>query len=126
MKNIDTTMRIRLWFETDSQMLFGLGRVLLLKQVDECGSLYKAAKEMGMSYRAAWGKIKATENELGVELLTKAPGEKRYRLSENGRLLLDRFDLWCRDIEELALQKARNIFPWQIRKFDAKEINNTP
>jgi len=61
MKNIDTTMRIRLWFETDSQMLFGLGRVLLLKKVDECGSLYKAAKEIGMSYRAAWGKIKATE-----------------------------------------------------------------
>ncbi len=78
-----------------------------------------------MSYRAAWGKIKATENELGVELLTKAPGEKRYRLSENGQLLLDGLIGGAATSRRWRF-KGGISFPWQIRKYDAKKSITPP
>lgn len=38
--------------------------------------LNAAAKELGTSYRAVWGKIKATEAAVGVQLLEVATGGK--------------------------------------------------
>ena len=46
---------LNLWLETTEGVLFGMGRAELLDKIEECGSLKKAAEEMGMSYRAAWG-----------------------------------------------------------------------
>lgn len=49
----------------------GPGKIMLLRYVAEHGSLWKAAQEMGMSYRWAWGRIKKAEEVLGIPLLTK-------------------------------------------------------
>ena len=57
-------------------MAFAEGRRMLLEAVDRLGSLNAAAKELGMSYRAAWGKIKATEKALGLKLLDVTTGGK--------------------------------------------------
>ncbi len=43
------TMRLHLWFETEQGVLFGLGRLQLLRQVESCGSLKAAAEKPGMS-----------------------------------------------------------------------------
>ncbi|MDD2390187.1 MAG: LysR family transcriptional regulator [Desulfobacterales bacterium] len=124
MKDLESTLRIHLWLETDEGMLFGIGRVILLKKIGELGSLNKAAKKMGMSYRAAWGKIKATERELGVELITKSPDSRGFGLTPFGYQLLDDFDRWHREIESIALEKAKTVFPWQIHPF--KESDKSP
>jgi len=39
-----------------------------------CGSINQAAAKLGMSYRAAWGKVTATEKRLGIKLLNKHTG----------------------------------------------------
>lgn len=47
----------RFWFEIEDKSYLGVGRVELLKRIDKSGSISKAAKEMGMSYKAAWDSV---------------------------------------------------------------------
>ncbi|HPA15914.1 MAG TPA: LysR family transcriptional regulator [Desulfobacterales bacterium] len=119
MKNIKATLRVRTWFETEKGVLFGIGRVLLLKKVSELGSLNKAAKELGMSYRAAWGKIKATEEKLGCKLLNNSQGAKGFRLTDIGENLLESFDRFQEEVEQFAMKKAKDAFPWKVQNFQA-------
>ena len=67
---------LKLWLQHENKILLGLGRVQLLKKIGELGSLKKAAESLGMSYRAAWGRIKRTEEAMGFALLESA-GTKR-------------------------------------------------
>jgi len=104
-------MHLRLWLETGDGLVFGPGRAELLESIQRLGSLRKAAEELGMSYRAAWGKIKRTEEALGFRLLEKKGSYKKgYRLTDAGREFKERFGRWRQEVEEDALQKARAIF----------------
>jgi molybdate transport system regulatory protein len=53
---------------------FGDGLYHLLINVNEQGSISQAARMMGMSYRAAWGKIKQAEKNWGCKLVTTHVG----------------------------------------------------
>ena len=55
-------------------MVFGLGRLKILDAIDRLGSIQGAAKELKMSYRAIWGRIKATEERLKRPLLIRNIG----------------------------------------------------
>ena len=68
-------VRSKIWIEDDKgQVIFGLGRLRVLDAVDRLGSLNAAARELKMSYRGLWGKIKATEESLGAPLLRRNTG----------------------------------------------------
>ncbi len=68
-------IRSKVWIEDDTgKVVFGLGRLKILEAIDRCGSLNAAAKELKMSYRGLWGKIKTTEESLGKPLLIKNAG----------------------------------------------------
>lgn len=109
MKNV--RFKMRLWFEDEQgRIIFGPGRALLLQKVKECGSLNKAAKELGMSYRAAWGKIKASEEVLNQKLLAKTEGSKSFTLTEIGLQILEKYENWRNSVYEFA-QKEANFFP---------------
>ncbi len=60
-------IRSNLWFENEQHGYFGKGRVKLLQNIDSFGSISKAAKEMKMSYKAAWDAV----NEMNT--LSKEP-----------------------------------------------------
>ena len=59
-------IRLHLWMERDGETMFGLGRLHLLERIDALGSIKGAADQLGMSYRAAWGKLKASEEALAL------------------------------------------------------------
>lgn len=44
----------RLWVDGPDGTFIGYGRVVLMERIIELGSITKAAKQMGMSYRHAW------------------------------------------------------------------------
>lgn len=112
-------LRVHLWLEQGGGMFFGLGRVQLLELVDRLGSLNQAAKAVGMSYRAAWGRIKASEEQLGSPLLAQASGRKGYELTPLARQLMGDFMAWHADVEAYALGRAQTVFPWTVRPFEA-------
>ena len=112
MDNHNPTIRLHLWLETSEGLFFGTGRAQLLEKIETCGSLKKAAEEMGMSYRAAWGKIKKTEEILGFNLIVKAGSKRKgYQLTEAGKLFRDKFLYWYDEVEKFAFKKAQEIFP---------------
>jgi len=119
-KNVDkkTVIRLHLWFETLDGVVFGMGRAQLLDHIEECGSLKKAAEKMEMSYRAAWGKIKKTEDILGFKLIKKISNKEGYNLTEEGKKFKDTFLLWLDDVESFALKRAQELFPWQCDNYD--------
>jgi molybdate transport system regulatory protein len=64
-----------LWIECDGQRFFGPGRVELLTRIDETGSIRKAAADMGMSYKKAWGMVTALNQQVQRPLvIIKAGG----------------------------------------------------
>ena len=116
------TVRLKLWLQEGDEVFFGTGRVLLLDLIEQHGSLKEAASALGMSYRAAWGKLKATEKALGIKLVeTRGSKRKGYMLTAEGRHLRDMFRSWFQAVEEDALESARRIFPWPIQAYSDGE-----
>lgn len=83
----------KMWFEMEKKSVFGMGLFRLLSLVKETGSLHKAAQELKMSYRAAWGKIRVAEEKLGVELLEKGRhGRTGAHLTDQGDFMVSQFE----------------------------------
>lgn len=100
-------VRVHLWLNASEQCGFGLGRMLLLEAIQTKGSLKAAAEGLGMSYRGAWGKIKASEEALGQPLIEKKAGNRHgYDLTTFGINLLQDFKSWFADVEAYAVKKA--------------------
>ena len=69
-------IKSRIWIEVDGHILLGEGRVNLLKAIDETGSLSKAAKSIGMSYKKAWSLIDAVNKRAEKPVTTSSIGGK--------------------------------------------------
>lgn len=104
------TLRLHVWFERDEQIFLGIGRAMLLDKIEQYGSLRQAATEMKMSYRAAWGKLKAAEESIGKALVQKVKGKgQRYELTPVGRQLCKQFSQLQNDIENYARERAQEV-----------------
>jgi molybdate transport system regulatory protein len=55
-------LRIRCWIDIDGERFFGPGRAELLQLIVDTGSISKAAKSMGMSYKKAWAMVDELNN----------------------------------------------------------------
>jgi molybdate transport system regulatory protein len=60
-----------LWLNKDTHNYLGSKRIALLEQIEQTGSLTKAAKLAGMSYKSAWDAL-TTMNNLADQPLTHA------------------------------------------------------
>jgi molybdate transport system regulatory protein len=68
-------LRTKMWIaDSSGNVIFGMGRVKILEAVEQYGSINAAAKSLKMSYRAVWGRIKATEDRLGRQLVVRTTG----------------------------------------------------
>lgn len=115
-------IRLHLWLETEQGLFFGLGRALLLQKVAQHGSLRKAAHELGMSYRAAWGKIRKSEEILGLKLITQGSSKRDgCQLTESGRLLMENYLLWYDTVEREAMRQAEALLPWDVKAYPSND-----
>ena len=109
-KSKKVSVKSKVWLEDrQGRIIFGLGRMRILKAIQKCGSLNAAAKDLKMSYRAVWGKIKATEKRLGIRLLETSPGGgpgRGARLTDEAREFIDRY----RELCDRGNQKADDLF----------------
>ncbi len=99
-------VKSKVWLEDrQGRIIFGLGRVRILKAIEKCGSLNAAAKDLKMSYRAVWGKIKVTEEALGKPLLIKSQGGSAgggSALTPYAHTLVERYLALSRIVDEQA------------------------
>ncbi|WP_250436948.1 winged helix-turn-helix domain-containing protein [Hanstruepera flava] len=92
---MDYKIKSRIWIEADGEILLGEGRVSLLKAIDETGSLSKAAKSIGMSYKKAWSLIDAVNKRAEKPVTSSSIGGKGgggAELTEYGKSLVETFE----------------------------------
>ena len=80
--------KLRVWVMFGEDLKFGDGRARLLELIDERGSLKKAALELEMSYRNAWGYLQDLERASGFKFVERLPGggpQSGMRLTAEGK-----------------------------------------
>lgn len=99
-------VKSKVWLvDKEGRVIFGLGRMRILKAIEAHGSLNSAAKALKMSYRAVWGKIKVTEEAIGKPLLIKNHGGSAgggSTLTPYAYMLMDRFTTLSSMVDERA------------------------
>jgi len=83
----DISLRVctKVWLEAGSDFVIGEGGLDLLAGILRSGSLTNAAREIGWSYRHAWGYLRHSESVLGAPLAKSKPGKGNQR----GMILTD-------------------------------------
>jgi molybdate transport system regulatory protein len=97
--------RFKLWLELDGVTILGKGGALLLRSIEEHGSISQALQslpsgELGEagppSYRFAWGYLQKVEERLGASIVEKRRGHRAgtggTALTALGRSILERFE----------------------------------
>lgn len=101
-------IRHKIWLEQNGKVLFGEGRYKLLKAIEESHSLNTAAKELSMSYRAAWGRLKASEERMGMKLVERSQG-KGMHLTDEAKKLIKEFDRLEHKTEKFLKETGRSL-----------------
>jgi molybdate transport system regulatory protein len=138
----------RFWFTKEGQSFLGAGRIELLERIDQTGSINAAAKEMKMSYKAAWERINGMNALADQPLIERLTGGKGgggtkltpyareliatfHRFNELHRQFIDRFAEAGNDPERLArilsrtflTTSARNQLPATLLSIEERGLN---
>ncbi len=106
-------IKSKLWLECEGKPVFGRGRRFLLEAIDTCGSINQAAKEVNISYRKAWGYIKAMEERLGIKLIVRQTGGRNgggATLTKEAREFLRKYEALEDGIREIVDARFNAIF----------------
>ncbi len=99
----------KVWLEVDGKPVVGRGGVKILQAIEKEGSIGKAAKSLGMSYRYVWAYLRRINKVLGVSVVESRVGGLgggETRLTETGLWLVKEY-LRVEKILENALKKLR-------------------
>jgi molybdate transport system regulatory protein len=83
------------WLTVDGALLGGRDRIGLLRAVAAAGSITQAAKDLGISYKAAWDAVDAMNNLAGEALVARSVGGRgggKTTLTTRGVRLVKRYD----------------------------------
>ncbi len=78
--------------DENNQIVMGRGRMEILERIEQTGSINQAAKQMKMSYKGVWSKIKSTEKHLKIKVV-HSDKKTGSRLTKEGKLLLEKYKL---------------------------------
>lgn len=83
-----------LWFHMSDRKYLGGDRINLLEKIDELGSITKAAKAVGISYKTAWDTVNVINNLAEkplVDRLTGGKGGGGTSLTAEGKKIITQF-----------------------------------
>lgn len=137
------------WLTVDGESFGGPGRIALLAQIAEQGSITNAAKAVKMSYKAAWDAIDTMNNLAGEPLVQRVAGGKGGGgtvLTQRGIQLVENFRLIEREHHRFVSQltdqakgiaddflllrrmsmktSARNHFAGQVTRIQRGSVND--
>lgn len=115
-EKIILTPKAKIWIESKGYVVFGGGRMKLFQAIEELGSIRQAASKLEMSYRAAWGKLKATEERLGIKLVEKHAGGQHNGavLTPVAKKLLASYEKFKEDSVKKVDELFTSHFEWFI------------
>src|SRR5271169_2838305 len=101
-----------LWLGRKGQTFLGANRIKLLESIDRVGSITHAAKEVGLSYKAAWDAVDAMNNLADKPLLIRATGGQHgggSQLTAHGRELVRLYRLLESGYQRLLVQMQAQV-----------------
>ncbi len=133
--------------KTDMEFL-GRDRIALLEKIDECGSITKAAKAVGICYKTAWDTVDAINNLSDKPLFVRMTGGRTgggTRLTEAGKEVIRKYriineehekflanledkmedaDTLYKFLKRISMKvSARNIFNGKVAKIARGAVN---
>src|SRR5262244_81209 len=90
---IAARVKTKVWLELGGDFFVGDGGIHLLGGIFQFGSLAQTVREIGWSYRHAWGYLRRAEGALRTPIVRNRAGRGAARgmeLTETGHLLLER------------------------------------
>jgi molybdate transport system regulatory protein len=109
-------IRFRIDFAEHASL--GPGKIRLLEAIRDSGSLSKAARELGMSYRRAWLLVESLKNMFREPVTVASTGGKDgggMLITEFGDALVKSYRQLERDFETLATRRFTGISASVIR-----------
>jgi molybdate transport system regulatory protein len=74
--NVNISLTGSLWLKRDENKFLGGDRIYLLEKIGELGSITKAAKDVGLSYKTAWDTVNMINNLAEKPLVDRSAGGK--------------------------------------------------
>ncbi len=112
-KYSNIALHYSIWMTTESgENVISDERMQLLIAIRQKGSLMAASEHMGISYRKAWGDLRATERLLGFSLIEKHRGGKdggASLLTEEGIRLVEAYRLFRDEFQEAVSHVVRKF-----------------
>ena len=65
--------------DSNDNIVFGRGRMIILESISQTGSINQTAKNLKMSYKTVWSKIKSTEKHLKAKVVHADRREMMHR-----------------------------------------------
>jgi molybdate transport system regulatory protein len=93
--------------DDEGNIVLGLGRIKMLEAIQRLGSINAAAKDLKISTRSIWGRIKTTEERLGQPLLVRSVGGVAgggSQLTDFATALIDLFYFLNRSVKQQSDQ----------------------
>jgi molybdate transport repressor ModE-like protein len=107
-------LKTKNWIENcDEELVLSKGKIDILERIDELGSISRAAKVMGMSYKKAWNHIKILQQNLDDEILITQKGAGRdsgTRLTPIAREFIANYRQMQQRIETYADAQFKQLF----------------
>ena len=89
----------------DGEIVMGNGRMEILGSIDRTGSINQTSKEMKMSYKTVWSKVKSTEKNFGKPVV-HADKKTGTKLTKEGKELLEKY----RRLKQRCIMADDSIF----------------
>jgi molybdate transport system regulatory protein len=105
-------VRGHIWIDGPEGVFIGWGRVNLLKQIHEHGSITKAAKSMKMAYRHAWDLVDSMNRQSKkpfVEVAAGGKGGGGARVTEEGEKAIRLFQQFAADFQVFLQREQKKL-----------------
>ncbi len=108
---MDFEIKFKVWLEKDGEIIMGMGREKILREIEKEGSISAAARKLGISYKKAWEYVRNMEKRLGFKLVTSKKGGASgggSTLTEDAKELLKQFDNIIESFEKTKEKLEKN------------------
>jgi molybdate transport system regulatory protein len=103
--------------DENNNIIIGEGRSEILELVDSTGSLNQVAKLLKMSYKAVWGKIKASERAMNATIVD-TDRKLGSHLTKEGKELLAKYNRLKKECMAEDDKIFRSIFEKETSRGD--------
>ena len=103
-------LKTKIWLvDEEGRMIIGEGRRRIFSLIHKTGSMNQVASLLKMSYRAVWGKVKATQDSLGFKIV-ETNKKRGSCLTKEGLDLLKRYEDFKKELSDIETKLFEKYF----------------